>query len=183
LGGSFELAKDFEEGAPGPVLLTDASLSLHAVQFSWIPPTVNGGSALQLYADAKLRLALSEAFVLRPRVMFFLYDHVFVTVDDVNALSLLARVGTFPPRVYGGGRLTWKAVTLLYPFVEAAELLYVADVGSGTQADAGVRAKLGGSVVLTVAAGLLRNRLRGAASGLDDQRTVPLVAAECEVNF
>jgi hypothetical protein len=183
VGGSLELSKDFEGDGTEPVLLTDLDLSLHFLQFDWIPPSTQGASAWQLYADAKLRLALTDSLVLRPRVMFFLYDHVFVTVDDVTALSLLARVGTFPPRLYGGGRLTWKATTLFYPFVEAAQLLYVADVGSGTQVDVGVRAKLGTHVILTVAGGVLHNRLAGMASTLDDQRTLPLLDATCEVDF
>src|SRR5262249_16286116 len=60
VGGSLELSKDFEADSSEPVFLTDLDLSLHFVQFAWIPPSAIGATAWQLYIDAKLRLALTE---------------------------------------------------------------------------------------------------------------------------
>jgi hypothetical protein len=163
----------------------EVDLAVTATQLAWRPPSPLGTDVTQLHVDAGARLQVTDSIYVRPRAMFFVYDRAFATrtLAQVDALTELARVGTFAPRGLAGARLTWRAASWLAPLVEVDRLSYVADVGTGTELEAGARLILGKAVRATLAGGFLYNSLGGAARRLGDQGFVPLVEAELEVRY
>jgi hypothetical protein len=163
----------------------DVDLAVTATQLGWRPRSPLGTDVTQLHVDADARLHVTDSITVRPRAMFFVYDRAFATrtLAQVDALTELARVGTFAPRALAGARLTWRAASWLAPLVEADRLSYVADVGTGTELEAGARLILGQAVRATLAGGFLYNSLGGTARRLGDQGFVPLVEAELEVRY
>jgi hypothetical protein len=186
LGGSAYLSKglgaDWANNRP-PVVELDGSLNVTRFAFDAASPV--GAELLQIDFETSARLRLPRGLELQPRALLFLYDKSLSprTADDVDALSVLARVGTYAPRGLLGARLRWRATSWLSPLVEADELAYAAGVGSATQLEAGLRLDLGHGLRATLAGGLLHNRLSGVARGLPDDRTVPLVEVEAHVHF
>jgi hypothetical protein len=180
LSRSFGLDGDRERA---PSLSVD--VSLNARQLGWRPVSLVGADVAQFYFDASARMRISEHFTLRPRAMVFVYDRPLVarTADQVDAMSALALVGTYAPRALVGTRLTWRATSRISPFVEADEIAYAAGVGSATELVGGLRVDLGHGLHATAAGGLLHNRLRGVATELDDQRTVPVLEGQWTVRY
>jgi hypothetical protein len=150
------------------------------------PSQAGAGVAItQATFEGVAAAAVGRDLRLRTRTMLFLYgpEPRFRTPAAIDAVGILARVGSYPPRALVGFRLTWRGTSELAVLAEVNEIAYAAGVGSGTRLETGVRVHFPKGLRVTVEGGLLANRLRGVASRLGDQRTVPVVDAACEIDF
>jgi hypothetical protein len=171
--------------APRPDPDWELSLAGDVTLYSWQPASPVGRHVVQLLLQAEARGRLSARLRLRLTGMLFAYDRSLAprVADDVDALGILARVGTYAPRAFAGARMSWNLTEAIGPVVEVGGVVYAAGVGAAARVAAGVHADLARSLRVSLLAGMLHNRLAGVAAALDDQRTVPLIEIDARVLF
>jgi hypothetical protein len=163
----------------------DLESSARVTHFMWSAGSPIGGDVTQLHLESTLSMRIFGDLQLSVRDMFFFYDRSLASPDSavVDALGVLASVGSFPPSVVVGVGLVWKPSAFVAPIARGDQITYATDIGAASLVEVGVRFRFTRSLHLTLAGGFLHNELRGAANRLPDRRTSPLLHTALELEL
>jgi hypothetical protein len=184
-GVSKEIGGDWSRDIAPPVSL---ELAVGLSRFLWENGNGPAGPRIvQGWLQGQALLRATSRFHVIPRASYFVYDHALdgAVGDRLGSISVLAQVGSYAPRALVGGRVGyWLGSERVFPFVDAQEIFYAQDVGTGTQIAGGARVNVGRNAHVMAMGGLLHNKVRGPLISPDyDLTNVPVVAAEIEVGF
>jgi hypothetical protein len=185
--GAFGVEKDFG-GDPDndvrPAVEAELEATLKHVNWSdGLGPA--GPDVTQSFLEAKALWRATSRLEITPRAMGFLYDK---TLDQaignrLGSVMVLARVGTFAPRVLGGLRAGYAFVRWLLPYVEANYILYATDIGNATELLLGARVRFTHSITWRIAGGALLNSVSGPLVPPDSESTLPVVRTELDIEL